>query len=110
MIALLLSLTFIGFYLCYSTSNKQRIVNTLRIESWGQQHGLLANICGSLALLVACALSMLHYGRGAGIFSFFILLMTVASLVVLLQPLKLITFKNVGFTLALLLVSELLLF
>ncbi|WP_047246168.1 hypothetical protein [Maribacter thermophilus] len=110
MISLILSLTFLGFYLCYSTSKKQVITNTLRIENWGQQHSFLANFCGSMALLAACTLSMAYYGWAAGIFSFSIILMTIASLVILLHPLKLITYKTVGFSLALFLICEFLFF
>ncbi|MBQ4914220.1 hypothetical protein J8L85_07220 [Maribacter sp. MMG018] len=110
MIALILSLTFLGFYLCYSTSKRQEITNTLKIESWGQQHSFLANICGSMALLASCTLSIIRYGWGSGIFTFSIILMTIASLIILLQPLKLITYKTVSVVLASCLICEFLLF
>ena len=66
----------------------------LHIENWCQKKSKVANSLGYVLLLFACSLTIYHFGWGSGIFTFSVILMTIASLVILLQPLHLITYKT----------------
>ena len=56
-------------------------------EVWLKQKQRASKLLGSLCLLTACGLAMAYLGTGAGIFTFLIVLMTIASLIILLIPL-----------------------
>ncbi|HAF78231.1 MAG TPA: hypothetical protein DCG42_13030 [Maribacter sp.] len=94
MITAILTLCFTGFYLGYATTKRQKVPVHLHIENWCQKKSKVANSLGYVLLLFACSLTIYHFGWGSGIFTFSVILMTIASLVILLQPLHLITYKT----------------
>ncbi|SIQ31648.1 hypothetical protein SAMN05421797_1011381 [Maribacter ulvicola] len=110
MITLILLLTFTGFYFCYATTKRQKIPTHLKIENWCQQQSILANSLGFILLLFTCSLTIYQFGWGSGVFTFLINLMTIASLVILLQPLHLITYKTIIPTALFIFLVEFLLF
>lgn len=107
MITLILILSFTGFYLGYATTKRQKVPVHLYIENWCQQKSKAANSLGYVLLLFACSLTIYQFGWGSGIFTFTIILMTIASLVILLQPLHLITDKTILPTILILFLMEL---
>lgn len=90
MITLTVLLAAAGFICFYVTSKRAELDQELPIVKWGQAHPLLAKRTGGTLLLVGCVLSGFVLGFGAGILAFIVVLMTVGSLVVLLNPLRII--------------------
>jgi len=110
MFTIILLLTFTGFYMCYATTKRQKVAIHLHIENWCQQHSKVANSLGYVLLLLACSLTIHQFGWGSGIFTFLVTLMTIASLIIVLQPLHLITYKTLSPTFVLIFLMEFLLF
>ncbi|WP_146746557.1 hypothetical protein [Sinomicrobium soli] len=95
MTTLIVVITFLGFYAFYNTSRRAVLSKSLRIEKWLQVHTAESKIAGSCMLFAGLSLSVLYYGTGAGIFAFFVILMTLGSLVVIVSPLKFINYRGV---------------
>ncbi|WP_036152380.1 hypothetical protein [Maribacter forsetii] len=110
MITIILILSFTGFYLGYATTKRQKVPVHLYIENWCQQKSKAANSLGYVLLLFACSLTIYQFGWGSGIFTFTIILMTIASLIILLQPLHLMTYKTLSPTFVLIFLMEFLFF
>jgi hypothetical protein len=79
-------LIFFGFYGLYNTS-KKAVLNNTKLDLWLQKHRKFSKLTGVVLLLAAHVLSCLHYGTAAGIFMALIILMTIASVIILLFPL-----------------------
>ena len=110
MVTIISLLTFFAFYLLYSTSKKMSAVVNLGFEKTIGAYGKASKFI-SLALMVfSLGLSCFYWGLGSGTFTFFILLMTVASLVILLAPLQLLNFRFLGILFLCSILSETLLF
>ncbi|MEY8779175.1 hypothetical protein AB9K32_02030 [Allomuricauda sp. XS_ASV26] len=89
-------LTFITFYLFYGTSKKMASIGKLGIEKWIGENRKIAQIAGLALMVFSLGLSCFYWGLGSGTFTFFIILMTVASLVILLAPLRLLNHRFLG--------------
>ncbi|WP_375325193.1 hypothetical protein [Flagellimonas sp. GZD32] len=89
-------LTFISFYLLYSTSKKMSAVGNLGFEPSIAEHRKTAIYIGLALMILSLGLSCYHWGFGSGTFTFFILLMTISSLVILLAPLQLLNYRFLG--------------
>lgn len=85
-------------------------VGVMGFEKWIVDHHSESQYVGLALLIISLGLSIWLWGLGSGVFTFFILLMTVASLVVLLAPLRLLSYKSVGITLVFFLIYEFVLF
>ena len=103
-------LVFIAFYLLYGTSKKMAAMGNLGVETWLGEHANASKYSGLVLLIISLALSCFYWGLGPGVFSFFIILMTLASLVILLAPLQLLGYRSLTITLALSFTFEFLLF
>ncbi len=103
-------LVFVAFYLLYSTSKKMAGVGVMGFEKWVVDHHSASQYVGLALLIISLGLSIWLWGLGSGVFTFIILLMTVASLIILLAPLRLVSYKSVGITLVFFLICELILF
>ena len=86
-----------------------KITAVFGIEPWLQVHKRESKLLGSLFCLIAITLAVCYWGIGAGILVWIILLMTVASLIILLLPLRLINKQSVVLGLLTLLLVELIL-
>ncbi|WP_421824329.1 hypothetical protein [Flagellimonas oceanensis] len=89
-------LTFIAFYLLYSTSKKMSAMGNLGFEHSIAEHGKATKYLSSALMILSLGLSCFYWGLGSGTFTFFIILMTVASLVILLAPLRLLNYRFLG--------------
>ncbi|HEA30986.1 MAG TPA: hypothetical protein ENH91_13505 [Leeuwenhoekiella sp.] len=87
MITLALSLCFIGFYFFYSTSQRAILKPKSSLQQWVAINNPNAKILGGALLFLSFIICMISLGAGAGTFSFLVILMTVASLVVICAPL-----------------------
>lgn len=101
---------FTGFYLLYGTSKKMAGGGGLGIEKWIGGHPDASRYSGLALLIVSLGLSCFYWGRGSGPFTFFILLMTISSLVILLAPLGILSRKFLVFVFVCSLFCEIVLF
>ncbi|GGF27152.1 hypothetical protein [Echinicola rosea] len=88
MITITVLIALAGFVCFYITSKRAVLTKELPLVKWGQQQPLMAKRVGSALLIIGGALSIVALGIGAGIFAYSVVLMTVGSLVVLLNPLR----------------------
>lgn len=96
MITLIIALSFLGFYSLYNGTQKVDLRRSLLIEIWLQDNPMAAKAVGLSLNFVALIASTLYYGAGSGIFLYFVVLMTVGSLVVLIAPLRFVDYKMVA--------------
>ncbi len=96
MVTVISLLTFIAFYSLYGTSKKMAMVGDLGFEKWIRKHKKASQYFSLALMILSLGLSCFYWGLGSGTFTFFILLMTVASLVVLLAPLRLLNYRLLG--------------
>ncbi|MFH6602134.1 hypothetical protein ACEZ3G_01500 [Maribacter algicola] len=78
-------LVFFGFYSLYGTSKRVELSRS-QINLWLHEHPKFSKVTGIVLLLLALIFSAMIYGMGAGIFTALVLLMTIASLVILVFP------------------------
>lgn len=103
-------LVFIAFYLLYGTSKKMTIVDGFGFEKWIAEHTTVTSYFGLALLIISLGLSCFYWGWGSGVLVFFILLMSIASLIILLVPLRLINYASLLSALILCLFIETILF
>ena len=103
-------LVFIAFYLLYSTSKKMYPISNLGFEEFTGEHEKASKYISLALMILSLGLSCLYWGMSSGIFAFFILLMTVASLVILLAPLRLLNYRFLAIVFACCFIIENLLF
>lgn len=96
MVTFISLLTFMAFYLLYGTSKKMASAGELGIGKWTGEHKKIAQAASLALMILSLGLSYFLWGLGSGTFTFFILLMTVASLVILLAPLRLLNYPFLG--------------
>lgn len=92
MITLAALFVFLGFMLCYFTSEKAALPK-MKFVGKVKENMRFAKLTGVLLLLWAMVLAIVYSGLATGILTFFILLMTLGSLVVLCVPLRVINVK-----------------
>ncbi|MEP2026017.1 MAG: hypothetical protein ABJH98_11630 [Reichenbachiella sp.] len=88
-------LVLVGFFFFYHTSERVELVRSLPVENWIYGHRQEAKWIGSLLWIGAVSLAMVIWGIASGLLFFSILVMTFASLVVILRPLQVISYKLV---------------
>ncbi|WP_257669906.1 hypothetical protein [Parapedobacter tibetensis] len=107
MITTITILIFLGFFLLYHTSQKAVLSSSLKIAAWIHTYPKSGKRMGLSLLAAAILLCLVYLGIGAGLFSFFVILMTMGSLIVILTPLRLINWKVLIFIFLLSLIIEL---
>ncbi len=96
MITLSILFILIGFLLCYSTSKRAKPAVDFRYIKRVFKQKKNANITGLLSILFGLTCSIIILGPGAGVFSFLVILMGIASLVILLTPLNYFSLRSVS--------------
>jgi len=76
--------------LSYCTSKKTKKTKIFGFEDWAKKNQTITKAIAISLLVGVLAMAIFYLGWGAGVFLFFICLMTIGSLVVLLTPLQLI--------------------
>lgn len=106
MITICLLLTFLGFYAGYVASEKAAGTHVLPMREWARKNASLSRAIG-LGFIVASGVAFsFGSGIGAGLFLFFISLMTIGSMIVLLSPLHLIKTWMIALVFVLFFLSE----
>lgn len=94
MLTMTMAFFFLGFFLLTLTSKRNKSNNPKFLRETIEEKGTILKIIGSALIIGAFVLLGIFEGFGTGMFLGCIFLMTVASLVVLLNPLKLIGYKG----------------
>ncbi len=90
MASIILFLVFIAFYVLCNTSKKAVLNSHFGFEGWLAKQHRTSRLLGLFILVMSCLLSTICFGIGTGVLYFFIVLMTLGSLIVLLNPIKLL--------------------
>ncbi|PIB34778.1 hypothetical protein BFP72_04845 [Reichenbachiella sp. 5M10] len=109
MVTLNLILIWISFYLFYLTSTRVQIDRSLSIEKWMHNHAPIAKTLGAILMCLSLALSIVLWGTGSGSLFFFVMLMTIGSLVTIISPLRILTYLSICILSALSFVFEIIL-
>lgn len=107
MLSIIIILVFIGFYLLYATSKRAQALPRNRVQQWVFKNNGLGKPMGLLTLIISQTLSIYSFGLGVGVFSFLVILMTVASTVVLVAPLRFFSNLSLAFIFFIILALEL---
>ena len=94
MVSITIFIVFISFYFFYNTSKKTVKHNYKKLENWIDENIQLTKIIATILLIISLILNIYVFGFGAGSLLFFILFMTIGSLIITLTPLKLIRYKS----------------
>lgn len=97
MVTFIVILSSLGFYMLYNTSKRADLSRSFFIELWVQDNPKAGKAMGLSLNFIALVISLFYFGIGSGIFLFFVILMTVASLVVLIAPLRYVNYRIVSF-------------
>ncbi|WEK34620.1 MAG: hypothetical protein P0Y53_19205 [Candidatus Pseudobacter hemicellulosilyticus] len=79
----------------YNTSRKARLSSTGTFEKWLQANPAMARLAGGLLILAAFLLLPAKMGIGVGFLTAFLLLMTAASLVIIIAPMQYIRLRHI---------------
>ena len=93
MISIAIFFVFIAFYTFYNTSQRADKYVGLGVENWIENHQAIGKIVATSVMVITIFLHIYLFGLGSGILIFLISLMLIASLVILLTPLHLISYK-----------------
>lgn len=110
MVTIISLLTFFAFYLLYGTSKKTVSAGNLDFERWTGANKKASQYASLALMILSLGLSCFYWGIGSGTFTYFILLMTIASLVILLAPLRLLNYRLLGILFLCAVLFEILLF
>lgn len=88
MITSILVTCFIGFLCFYFTSERAVKGYQSKVIDWIRLHRPESKVLAGVFMAASVMLSLLQWGLLGGVFSFLVILMTIGSLVFLLQPLK----------------------
>lgn len=94
MLSLSVFFVFMGFYFLYITSQRSVYTSSLNVYKWGKDNPSKSKLIGGFCLLIGLVLELIVLGFGSGIFSFFVVLMTFGSLIVLISPTKFFSTKS----------------
>lgn len=85
---------FTGFYVLYLSSEKI-VVKSGAIRTIAVRNKKTASMVGCTGLALGFSAFCFHLGTGAGILAGFIALMTVASLIIIIAPLRLVSTMHI---------------
>src|SRR5699024_3681365 len=109
MLTLIALLCLTGLFLIYQTSKRAKLNHNAFLELWPQSHLKKSRALGVSFLVITLGLAVYHWGISAGIMAFLVLAMCLQSLLLLLPPLRYLTYKTLGVLLIVSLISELIL-
>ena len=94
MISIISIILFLGFYTLYNTSKRAQLYDTFKIKKWFQKNELFGKIFGLTLLLISLILLINTNGITSGILIWFIMLMTIGSLIIIIAPFRIINYKT----------------
>ncbi|QKX05924.1 hypothetical protein HN014_13750 [Aquimarina sp. TRL1] len=109
MISITVLLMLSGFFFLYNTSKRAVLELPVKVETWFQGNDAIAKCIGITLLLASLIGLTANLGVGAGVFIAFLIFMMLGSLVILLAPLHVITYKRIAISFCVFLLLELIL-
>ena len=88
MITLTIALALLGFFMLYSTSRRASLTLQYSFQKWMADNRKTSTYLGLLLLGVSLLSGVMTWGFGAGVFGFLVVIMTVASLTIIVAPLR----------------------
>ncbi|MCV9386128.1 hypothetical protein [Reichenbachiella ulvae] len=107
MATLTIALIGMAFYIVYHTSKRAVPTRFLKIERWFYYNETKTKSLSIMLLFIALSLAIILWGVAAGVLTFFVVLMTWGSLIVILSPIRVFTIKHLSVLFLLSLFSEL---
>lgn len=99
-------LIFIAILVFFNTSKKAELSSNTSLERWIQNNTNYSKISGCLLLICALFLIIYSFGITSGILFWLIMLMSILSLIIVIFPLKKVTYKHLTIVFLLLLIFE----
>ena len=93
MITSIIFLMTLGCFFLLNTSKKAMLNTNTVLEQWFQSHLKLSKIIGSVLYVIALFLCTRYLGNTSGLLFWLISLMTLLSLVIMINTIKLINYK-----------------
>ncbi len=93
MTSLIILSNLLGFYCFYFSSARIGAKRSTKVEHYIGDHRSTSLAVGIVSMIISLVFSVRVYGEGAGTLLFFVLLSTIASLVILITPLRVLNFK-----------------
>jgi len=96
-----------GVFFLYNTSKKAQLYRSLAIEKWVQTNLKISKIIGVICLIISLTIAIANFGRTSGILFWTVSLMTILGLMVIILPLKKLSYKHVSILFTILFILEL---
>lgn len=90
MITIALLFTLLGFLSCYHSSKKVKFNVAYSVQAWLKKNPKKANALGVLGMLLGLSFCVMSLGWLNGVIAFSMVLPLVASLIIVLMPLRLL--------------------
>lgn len=87
---------FLGFWCWYLTSRRANYQSKNPIEIWLRNQPGNSKLLGAVSMSASFIVFTIHLGFAAGVFGFFMGLISFGSLIVILAPLRFLNYKLVG--------------
>ncbi|WP_024772240.1 hypothetical protein [Aquimarina macrocephali] len=107
MITISVLLIFFGSFLLYHTSKEVLVSYDLTIEKWIQLNMVVSKLIAVVLLLVSLVITIVSLGRTSGILFWLFLMMIILGLIIIIAPLKKVTYKQISVLFLVLLILEL---
>jgi len=95
MVSAIILCTFFSFYMLYNSSKRAIKYRGFGFENWMNSHTTFTKLFAMFLGVCALVAAIFIFGIGGGVLLFGMVLMTLGSVVVLLTPLQLVTYKSV---------------
>ncbi|WP_106794038.1 hypothetical protein [Aquimarina sp. Aq78] len=109
MITISVLLIFFGSFLLYHTSKEVLINYDLTIEKWIKLNMVVSKLIAGVLLLASLIIAIVSLGRTSGILFWLFLMMIILGLIIIIAPLKKVTYKQISVLFLVLLILELIL-
>lgn len=106
MITISIVLNFIGGFVFYHLSQKDKVRNPIPLFNWLNQNQKQSKVIGVILFCIALFLNIISFGLTSGILFWFFLLSLILCLIIVLNPLKIINYTLVGVFVFLCLITE----
>lgn len=106
MIVIIVFFMLLGCSILINTSEKAILSNRFIVEQLIQKQPTVFKIVGCFILLISLFLCSFYFGITSGVLFWLIALLAILSLLILLKPLKLISYKTIVLLFVLLLTIE----
>lgn len=95
MIATALLIVFMGFYMFYFTSQRAMVTVPFGLKHWVKAHEKWSKTMSLTLFIMAYILLWVSYGFASGTLFLFIILMALGSLIIILNPIRMLKLNHI---------------